>query len=96
MLGAATVKKKPTDGHLRAEAGDKLRRRSRLDINGVYPRLFAAHGRQHWWPGDTAFEIMVGAVLTQNTAWANVEKAIQNLKRARALTVHAIAEAGSR
>jgi endonuclease-3 related protein len=52
----------------------------------VYRKLHAAHGPQHWWPGDTAFEIMVGAVLTQNTAWTNVEKAIANLKRARALT----------
>lgn len=52
----------------------------------VYKKLHAAHGPQHWWPGDTAFEIMVGAVLTQNTAWTNVEKAIANLKRARALT----------
>lgn len=52
----------------------------------VYKKLHTAHGPQHWWPGDTAFEIMVGAILTQNTAWSNVEKAITNLKRARALS----------
>lgn len=52
----------------------------------VYKKLHATHGPQDWWPGDTPFEIMVGAVLTQNTAWTNVEKAIANLKRARALT----------
>jgi endonuclease-3 related protein len=40
---------------------------------------------QNWWPGDTPFEIMVGAILTQNTAWTNVEKAIANLKNANAL-----------
>lgn len=46
----------------------------------VYDRLLAHHGPQRWWPGDTPFEVMVGAVLTQNTAWTNVEKAIANLK----------------
>ena len=46
----------------------------------IHDRLLAFFGRQHWWPGETPFEIMVGAVLTQNTAWTNVEKAITNLK----------------
>lgn len=50
-----------------------------------YHRLLAAYGPQHWWPGETAFEVMVGAVLTQNTAWANVERAIANLKAAGCL-----------
>jgi len=52
--------------------------------------LLARHGPQHWWPGETPFEVMVGAVLTQNTAWTNVEKAIANLKRADALSCPAI------
>jgi len=43
-------------------------------------------GPQRWWPGDTPFEVCVGAILTQNTAWTNVEKAITNLRRARVLT----------
>lgn len=47
----------------------------------VYRALFKTYGPQHWWPGDTPFEVMIGAVLTQNTAWGNVEKAIANLKR---------------
>ncbi|MDD3530409.1 MAG: endonuclease III domain-containing protein [Gallionellaceae bacterium] len=55
-----------------------------------YDLLLARHGPQHWWPGETAFEVMVGAVLTQNTAWANVEKAIANLRRADALGCAAI------
>lgn len=55
-----------------------------------YQRLLAAYGPQHWWPGDTPFEVMVGAVLTQNTAWANVERAIANLKSTQALSVLAI------
>jgi endonuclease-3 related protein len=46
----------------------------------------AHYGHQHWWPGETAFEVCVGAVLTQNTNWINVERAIQNLKAAGVLT----------
>jgi len=46
----------------------------------VYEKLFTAYGPQHWWPADTPFEMMVGAILTQNTSWTNVEKAISNLK----------------
>jgi len=52
----------------------------------IYRALFRAYGPQHWWPGDTPFEVLVGAVLTQNTSWTNVEKAIANLKRERVLT----------
>jgi len=52
----------------------------------MYERLTAHFGPTHWWPGDSPFEIAVGAVLTQNTAWTNVERAIANLKRARVLT----------
>jgi endonuclease-3 related protein len=46
----------------------------------IYQRLYDAYGPRHWWPGETPFEVMVGAILTQNTSWRNVEKAIQNLK----------------
>lgn len=48
-------------------------------------------GPQHWWPGETPLEVAVGAVLTQNTNWRNVEKAIANLKKNRALSVRALA-----
>ncbi|MFQ6036139.1 MAG: endonuclease III domain-containing protein [Sedimentisphaerales bacterium] len=48
----------------------------------IYQLLFDRFGPQHWWPGDTQFEIIIGAILTQNTNWANVEKAIANLKSA--------------
>ncbi|MGX9726492.1 MAG: endonuclease III domain-containing protein [Candidatus Electronema sp. VV] len=51
-------------------------------LRDIYARLLAHFGPQHWWPGDSPFEIMVGAVLTQNTNWQNVEKAIANLKAA--------------
>lgn len=59
----------------------------------VYEQLYESLGPQHWWPGDTPFEIMVGAVLVQNTAWKNVERAITNLKQAKLLTprkIHAL------
>ncbi len=49
-----------------------------------------ALGPQRWWPARTPFEVMVGAILTQSTAWVNVERAIENLRRARALTPRAI------
>ena len=56
----------------------------------IYERLFERFGPQNWWPGETPFEIVVGAILTQNTAWRNVEKAIENLREAGALTVQAM------
>ncbi len=46
----------------------------------IYRTLYRAYGPRHWWPGETPFEVMVGAILTQNTSWRNVEKAIQKLK----------------
>jgi len=51
----------------------------------MYKKLYASFGPQHWWPGETPFEIAVGAILTQNTNWGNVEKAIVNLKDADVL-----------
>ena len=56
----------------------------------MYERMASHFGPTHWWPGDSPFEIAVGAILTQNTAWTNVEKAIANLKRERALSAAAI------
>lgn len=56
----------------------------------VYDRLFAHYGPQHWWPADSPFEVLVGAVLTQNTNWANVTLAIANLKAANCLNFRAM------
>jgi len=61
-----------------------------MSLKQVYDHLFKAYGPQHWWPGETPFEVMVGAVLTQNTAWTNVEKAIHNLRLYEALEPRAI------
>lgn len=55
-------------------------------LTEIYRLLYDAFGPQHWWPGETRFEIITGAILTQNTSWANVERAITNLKSANFLT----------
>ena len=55
-------------------------------LTKIYQLLFERFGPQHWWPGETKFEIITGAILTQNTSWVNVEKAITNLKSADLLT----------
>lgn len=56
----------------------------------AYERMLAKFGPQHWWPGDSPFEIMVGAVLVQNTSWRNVEHAINNLREAGVMELHAL------
>ncbi|MBU6392505.1 MAG: endonuclease III domain-containing protein [Planctomycetota bacterium] len=58
----------------------------------IYQKMFDALGPQQWWPGETPFEIIIGAILTQNTNWSNVEKAIKNLKMARRLSPKRIYE----
>jgi len=65
---------------------------SRIQLESLYERLFSIYGPQHWWPAKTRFEIMVGAILTQNTAWTNVERAILNLRQADCLDPASILE----
>ena len=57
-----------------------------MSIPLIFDRLLDHYGRQHWWPADSPFEVMVGAVLTQATAWTNVERAISRLKDADSLS----------
>ncbi len=59
-------------------------------LHEIYDRLFSAFGPQDWWPGESAFEVMVGAILVQNTAWKNVEKAIDRLREEGLLTPEAL------
>jgi endonuclease III related protein len=59
-------------------------------LRNYYQALYAAWGAQHWWPGETQFEVIVGAYLTQNTAWANVERALENLRAAGVLSQEGI------
>ena len=59
-------------------------------VTEIYELLHEAFGSQHWWPGETPFEVITGAILTQNTSWMNVEKAIANLKSAGRLSAEVI------
>ncbi|MDX2479261.1 MAG: hypothetical protein QNK24_02870 [Desulfuromusa sp.] len=61
-----------------------------LDLHHIYQRLLSHYGARDWWPAETPFEVVVGAILTQNTNWKNVEKAIVNLRQADVLTLGAI------
>lgn len=58
----------------------------------VFDLLLKHYGALHWWPADTPFEVCVGAILTQNTNWLNVEKAIVNLKREGVISLEALLE----
>lgn len=63
------------------------------ELRKCFQELLEAWGAQDWWPARTRFEVIAGAYLTQNTAWTNVEKAMQRLRRARALSVAGIRRA---
>ncbi len=56
-------------------------------IKKIYTKLYQTYGPQGWWPGDSTLECVLGAILTQNTAWRNVEKALQNLKQSKVMSV---------
>jgi endonuclease III related protein len=60
------------------------------ELRRYYETLYAAWGPQHWWPAQSRFEVMVGAILTQNTSWKNVELALTKLRSARALSMQAM------
>ena len=62
-----------------------------LTIYQIFQRLMHGYGPQKWWPAETPFEVMVGSVLTQNTSWVNVERAIGNMKKQNALSASRIA-----
>lgn len=64
-----------------------------MTFHQVYKKLLNQYGQQHWWPADTPFEMMLGAILTQNTAWINVERAIANLKSQSCFTPQDILKA---
>lgn len=58
----------------------------------IYDRLFRHYGPRFWWPAETAFEVMIGAILTQNASWTNVERALVGLRDLTPLDPQAIAE----
>src|SRR6266496_389887 len=59
-------------------------------VAAIYSTLARRWGRQHWWPAQSRFEVIVGAYLTQNTNWGNVERALQKLRAARVLSIQGI------
>jgi len=59
-------------------------------LKEMFDRLYAAYGPRHWWPGESPFEVLIGAVLVQNTSWQNAEKAIDRLRRDDLLEPHAL------
>jgi len=61
-----------------------------MDLQALYQTLLSHYGEQSWWPADGPFEVTVGAILTQNTAWSNVEKALDSLRAADALNPEAL------
>ena len=67
-------------------------RQMRQRLMDIFDKLLAAFGPRHWWPGDSPLEVMIGAVLTQNTSWRNVEKAIDRLKERSLIDMARIAE----
>ena len=61
-------------------------------LTEMFQRLLEHFGPQHWWPGDSPFEVIVGAILTQSASWANVEKGITSLKKAGAMSPQSLRE----
>lgn len=86
----------PNTGNLSLNTSASGRETSRFEsrqgppLGEYYNSLFTAFGPQHWWPGKTQFEVIVGAILTQNTSWTNVERATNNLRKSRLLSPSAI------
>lgn len=62
-------------------------------IKSIFSILYSEYGPQHWWPAKTPFEVCVGAILTQNTSWRNVEKAISEMRRRGLLSREAVLKA---
>ena len=73
-----------------------MSKRVHQSLRGMYDRLSATYGPQHWWPAKTPTEVVVGAILTQNTAWKNVERAIDNLRDADCLTWPALRDVSAK
>ncbi len=65
-------------------------RKPEATVRAIYRKLSRTWGRQHWWPAETPFEVIVGAILTQNTSWTNVERALASLRDAGKLSVEGI------
>ena len=65
----------------------------KIDLTEIYQKLLKHFGKQYWWPAETRFEVIIGAILTQQTTWKNVELAIENLKDKGLLDAHSLVTA---
>lgn len=65
----------------------------KMDLTEIYHKLLRHFGKQYWWPAETRFEVIIGAILTQQTTWKNVDLAIENLKDKELLNPHSLARA---
>ncbi len=74
----------------------KHKKTHRTELLDIYETIYNTFGPQHWWPGETPFEVSVGAILTQNTNWTNVEKAIKNLKENNVLNAGKLHKLGTK
>jgi endonuclease-3 related protein len=77
-------------GQAVATVNPRSARKPEATVRAIYRKLSRSWGRQHWWPAETPFEVIVGAILTQNTSWSNVERAMANLRSAGVLDVDGI------
>ncbi|HZM10503.1 MAG TPA: hypothetical protein VFC15_09865 [Candidatus Limnocylindrales bacterium] len=80
--------------HSARKTADKLRHVSSpaQTVRAIYRKLSRAWGPQHWWPAETPFEVITGAILTQNTSWTNVERALSKLREAGMLSVEGLSQ----
>ena len=76
----------------RTKAGESGARRASVRLRALYERLVASYGPQQWWPAKTSLEVVLGAYLTQNTAWTSVQRSLRNLETHRLLTVEGLRE----
>lgn len=88
---AEPLSRRLVEGKLDLAAGEAQKAKRRPGpaqrLRAMHDRLFEVYGPQHWWPAETRFEVILGAYLTQNTAWKAVERSLANLRQAGALTV---------
>jgi endonuclease-3 related protein len=68
----------------------RLKAKKQENIRAIFRALYRRWGHQHWWPAETQFEVIVGAYLTQNTAWTNVQRALEQLRMAGVLSVEGL------
>jgi endonuclease-3 related protein len=86
----------PQNPDLRQKVANSKRSEAQPPLDQYFNSLFTALGPQHWWPGKTQFEVIIRAILTQNTSWQNVELALSHLRTAGVFTPTAVEKANVR